>query len=97
MILRAERPLPVVPVRYENIGVVCASVISIAAKNDFFPIGTEHGKGIKGLIVRDLLDIGSILVHDIHIKGITPGIFVVAAENNSSIRQKIRCPVGLAQ
>src|SRR5712664_2992973 len=95
---RARRTPPLIhPIRYKYIGVMAATVITIAAEHDLSAIRRKHGESIKTLIPAYLFQSLSIYAGNIHIEREAPGIFLVAAKNNMlSIGQKIRRPIGLA-
>src|SRR5436190_8501382 len=85
------------PISNKNIGIMCAAIISVAAEDDFFTIITKHWKSIKTLIATDFFNSSSIRVHNIHVKRKASFVFVIAAEYNSSVGQKIRRPIGLSK
>ena len=44
-------------------------VVPVAAKDDLFTIVAEHGERVETFVAADLLDMGTILVHRVHIEG----------------------------
>jgi hypothetical protein len=85
------------PIRYKNIRIPGASVIAVAAENDFLPVGTEHGKGIKAVVMADLFHLLFVPAQYIHIKWESSFVRMVAAKHDPPVRQKIGRPVGLTQ
>lgn len=74
-----------------------AAIISVATEHNFFSIITKHWKSIKTFIATNFFNTGSIRVHNIHVKRKASFVFVIAAEYNSSVRQKIWRPISLAK
>jgi len=50
------------PISNKHVCISCAPVISIAAEDQFFTIGAEHGESIKAIIMADLFQTGSISI-----------------------------------
>ena len=57
-----------------------SAIISIAAKNKFLTILAEHRERIKSFVSRNFRHIRSIQVTQVHIKGESSWVFVVAAK-----------------
>ena len=61
---KASNPL-FCPIRQKNIGIPGAAIIPVAAEDQLLSIGTEHGEGIKTIIMTDLFQVGPIFIDSI--------------------------------
>ena len=65
------------PISYKNIGIPGAPVISVAAKNNFLPVGGKHREGIENLFMAYFLQVAAILIDRVKIEREAPFIFLV--------------------
>ena len=72
-------------------------IVSVAGEHDLPPIITKHGECIKTFIATNFPDITPIGIHCIHVERKSSFVFMVAAEDDPSIGQKVRRPIGLSQ
>src|SRR6266496_2039532 len=84
------------PICYKYIGISCAAIITVAAPNDLFTIGREHGKSIKDITVSYLRKIASIFIDHIKIKRKPSFVFMIGRKDDPfAIRKISRGPVSL--
>lgn len=85
------------PIGHENVGVTGAAVVSVAAKNDLFPVGAEHGKSIEAPVVANFFHSRSIRFQDVHVEREAAFVSMVAAKKLRCHRAKNWVPSWLVQ
>ena len=76
---------------------MCAPVIPVTGKNDFPFIRGEHRESVKTLVPAYFFNIAAVGIHRIHVERKPSFVLMIAAENDTAIRQKVGCPVCLAK
>src|SRR5687767_8972494 len=88
----------VLPLRDEEIRIPFLRIAAIGRPDDAAAIGTEHGKAVELLVVRDLLEPRAIEVDQEQLEVPASGVLVVGGENDpASIGRPRRSEVGAAE
>ena len=86
------------PVCNKDIGIPGSTIVSIAAKDNFFSVGRKHGECIKTFVPAYFLKIGSITIYRIEVEWETPFIFMIGCKYDPfAIGHKCRSPVSLSK